>query len=118
MASKADVANPDKLVKLAKFAKKKRLPFFPISAVTGEGVKDLTWAMAHEVRDLREGRTPEFQTKEIVLEADKPSPKPRTKKTTMAKKKSPTKKKVASRKAAKKTAAKKTAARKRTAKSK
>src|SRR3954469_9476640 len=46
VASKADVANPEKLDKLTKFAKRKRMPLFPISAVTGEGIKDLTWAMA------------------------------------------------------------------------
>jgi GTP-binding protein len=110
VASKADVANPDKLAKLAKFAKKRRLPFFPISAVTGEGVKDLTWAMAHEVRDLREGRTPEIQ----LTDKEPSSPKPR------GKKKAPAKKKIATRrpaKAAKKSSAKKTAAKKRTARS-
>ena len=71
-ASKADVANPEKLSKLQKFAKRKKLPLYPISAVTGEGIKDLTWAMAHMVRDLREGRAPE-----IVIEKTKPKPKPR-----------------------------------------
>jgi len=71
-ASKADVANPEKLSKLQKFAKRKKLPLYPISAVTGEGIKDLTWGMAHMVRDLREGRAPE-----IVIEKTKPKPKPR-----------------------------------------
>lgn len=80
-ASKSDVANPDKLAKLAKFAKKRRLPFFEISAVTGEGIKNLTWAIAHEVRDLREGRTPQIQR-----EAQKAAPKPRAPKETRAKK--------------------------------
>jgi GTP-binding protein len=112
-ASKVDVANPDKLAKLAKFAKKRRIPFYGISAVTGEGVKDLTWAMAHEVRDLREGRVPELHTKTVRLEEAKPAPKPRA-----AKKKAPAKKKVAAKKTVKKSSAKKTAAKKRTAKSK
>jgi GTPase len=118
VASKADVANPDKLAKLAKFAKKRRLPFYEISAVTGAGIKDLTWAMAHEVRDLREGRSPEMQ---FVAE-DKPAPKPRktakkvaAKKKALARKKVPAKKKAAVRKPAKKSAARKAAAKKRTA---
>ena len=71
-ASKADVANPDKLAKLQKFAKRKKLALYPISAVTGEGIKELTWAMAHMVRDLREGRAPE-----VVLEKAEPKPRPR-----------------------------------------
>jgi GTP-binding protein len=65
-ASKADVANPEKLVKLQKFAKKKKLALYPVSAVTGEGIKELTWAMAHMVRNLREGRM-----SEVVLEHKK-----------------------------------------------
>jgi len=91
-ASKADVANHEKLAKLQKFAKRKKLPLYLISAVTGAGIKELTWAMAHMVRDLREGRTPE-----VVAEEEKPAPKPRA-----AKKKSPTKAKVAKRTATKK----------------
>ncbi|MGZ4814345.1 MAG: GTPase ObgE [Terriglobales bacterium] len=87
-ASKADVGNPEKLAKLQKFAKRKKLPLYEISAVTGQGIKELTWAMAHMVRDLREGRT-----SEVVLEEAKPKPKPRAaKKKTASKKKSPAKK--------------------------
>jgi len=71
-ASKADVANPEKLAKLQKFAKRKKFALYPISAVTGEGIDKLTWAMAHMVRDLREGQMPE-----IVLAEKKPA-KPRT----------------------------------------
>ncbi len=56
VASKVDVANPEKLTKLSKFSRKKRLPFYEISAVTGTGIKELAWTMAHCVRDLREGR--------------------------------------------------------------
>jgi GTP-binding protein len=103
-ASKADVANPDKLEKLAKFAKKRRIPFYGISAVTGEGVKDLTWAMAHQVRALREGRTIER-----VVEEERPAPKP-----PVARKKVGAKKKVVVKKkaVAKKTPAKRTAKKK------
>ena len=91
-ASKVDAANPEKLAKLEKFAKRKKFALYPISAVTGEGIKELTWAMANMVNDLRSGRTPE-----LLIEEEKPAPKPRA-----AKKKSPAKKKAA----AKKTAAK------------
>src|SRR4051794_13818435 len=42
VASKADVANPEKLDQLKKYAKKRRLPLYPISAVTGMGIKELT----------------------------------------------------------------------------
>src|SRR4051812_107272 len=105
VASKADVANPDKLAKLTKFAKRKRLPFYPISAVTGEGVKEMTWAMAHRVQALREGRVPE-----VVLEEEETVRKPRaTKKKLVAKKKSAAKKKTAAKKSVSKTAAKKRA---------
>ncbi len=53
IASKVDVANPEKLAKLKKYAARKRLPFFEISAVTGQGIKELQWAMARYVEDVR-----------------------------------------------------------------
>lgn len=53
VASKIDSANPDKLAALQRLARKQRLEFFPISAVTGEGVKDLMWAMARSVEKVR-----------------------------------------------------------------
>ncbi len=46
VAAKADVANPDKLKKLAAFAKRRKLPFFTISAVSGEGIEPLKYAIA------------------------------------------------------------------------
>jgi GTP-binding protein len=49
VAAKADVANPDKLKKLAAMAKRRKLPFFAISAVTGEGVEPLKFAIAEMV---------------------------------------------------------------------
>jgi GTP-binding protein len=54
VASKIDVANPDKLAKLKRYAKKHKLDLYPISAVTGAGVKELTWAMVKHVRRIRE----------------------------------------------------------------
>ena len=49
VAAKADVANPDKLKKLAAMAKRRKIPFFPISAVTGEGIEPLKFAIAELV---------------------------------------------------------------------
>jgi GTP-binding protein len=54
IASKADVANPEKLKKLRAMAKRKKLDFYEISAVTGLGVDKLKYAMGARVRDLRE----------------------------------------------------------------
>jgi GTP-binding protein len=53
VAAKADVANPDKLKKLTTFAKRKKLPLFVISAVTGEGVEKLKYALADAVEAHR-----------------------------------------------------------------
>src|SRR5881227_1768903 len=53
VASKLDAANKTKLAKLKAYAKSHRLQFFPISAVTGEGVEKLKYAMAEKVEGLR-----------------------------------------------------------------
>ena len=49
VAAKVDVANPEKLKKLAAMAKRRKLPFYKISAVTGEGVDTLKYAIAEMV---------------------------------------------------------------------
>jgi GTP-binding protein len=49
VAAKVDVANADKLKKLAAFAKRRKLSFFAISAVTGVGVEPLRFAIAELV---------------------------------------------------------------------
>ena len=54
VASKADVANPEKLKKLETMAKRKKLAFYAISAVTGLGVDALKYAIGDRVRELRE----------------------------------------------------------------
>ena len=54
VASKADVANPEKLKKLQAMAKRKKLGFYAISAVTGLGVDTLKYAIGERVRELRE----------------------------------------------------------------
>jgi GTPase len=53
VASKADVANPDKLKKLRAMAKRKKLPFFEISAVTGLGIDKLKYAIGERVHEIR-----------------------------------------------------------------
>ena len=52
-ASKADVANPDKLKKLQAMAKRKKLAFYEISAVTGAGIDKLKYAIGKRVDELR-----------------------------------------------------------------
>src|SRR5437868_2419267 len=52
-ASKCDVANKTKLAKLKKYAKSHSLELFPISAVTGEGVEKLKYAIAEKVEEVR-----------------------------------------------------------------
>jgi len=49
VAAKTDVANPEKLKKLTAMAKRRKLPFFAISAVTGEGIEPLKFAIAEMV---------------------------------------------------------------------
>ncbi len=56
VAAKIDVANPSKLKKLAAFAKRRKLPFHAISAVTGEGVEALKYAVAEMVAAHRPTR--------------------------------------------------------------
>ena len=59
VASKIDVANPDKLKKLKQWSTRKKLKLYPISAVTGEGIEKLKFAMAEAVEKLR--RTKPFE---------------------------------------------------------
>ena len=53
VASKADVANPEKLKKLRAMAKRRKLPFFEMSAVSGQGVDALRYAVGDLVRERR-----------------------------------------------------------------
>ena len=70
VASKADVANPDKLKKLTTYAKRRKLPLYPISAVTGEGVEALKYAIAASVA---EHRPVHIETEETPAEKLKPA---------------------------------------------
>ena len=54
VASKIDAANKDKLAKLKQYCKQRKLDLFPISAVTGEGIEKLKYAMAKKVEEIRE----------------------------------------------------------------
>ena len=58
VAAKVDVANPDKLKKLATFAKRRKLQFFAISAVSGEGIEPLKYAIAKLVAEHRGSSEP------------------------------------------------------------
>ena len=58
VASKIDVANPEKLKKLKQWSTRKKLKLYPISAVTGEGIEKLKFAMADGVERLREEDAP------------------------------------------------------------
>lgn len=49
VATKIDAANPEKLKKLAAHAKRRKLEFHAISAVTGAGIDELKWALAKRV---------------------------------------------------------------------
>jgi GTPase len=53
VASKIDVANPEKLKKLKQWTTRKKLTLYAISAVTGEGIEKLKYAMAEEVDKAR-----------------------------------------------------------------
>jgi GTPase len=54
VASKMDAVNKDKLAALKKYSKKRKLKLYEISAVTGEGIEDLKYAIAEQVEALRE----------------------------------------------------------------
>jgi GTP-binding protein len=49
-ATKIDSANPEKLKKLATHAKRRKLEFHAISAVTGQGIDELKWSLARHLR--------------------------------------------------------------------
>ena len=70
VAAKIDVANPDKLKKLRAMAKRRKLPFFEISAVTGQGIEPLTFAIADLVA---QHRSPEPEIDVTVPKKRKPA---------------------------------------------
>jgi len=54
VATKIDAVDKDKLAKLKRYAKRKKLDFYPVSAVTGEGIDELKWAMADRVEAIKQ----------------------------------------------------------------
>jgi GTP-binding protein len=60
-ANKVDTLGADKsrLVRLKRMAARKKIPFFAISALNGEGLKPLVDALARSLERLREGREKE-----------------------------------------------------------
>ena len=50
VATKIDAVNPEKLKKLTAYAKRRKIEFYAVSAVTGEGIEELKWALARRVR--------------------------------------------------------------------
>ena len=69
VASKCDIANKDKLAKLKRYAKSCGLALFPISAVTGEGVEKLNYAMAEKVEEVRRLAVAESGEKQVPRES-------------------------------------------------
>jgi GTP-binding protein len=73
VASKIDVANKDKVAALKKYCKKHKLKLCEISAVTGQGLDDLKYVMAHEVNALRQRPAePALDEKEYELQVAVP----------------------------------------------
>ena len=52
IATKIDAANPDKLKKLSAHIKRRKMEFHAISAVTGQGIDELKWALARRLRPV------------------------------------------------------------------
>jgi GTP-binding protein len=52
VATKIDAANPEKLKKLSAAIKRRKLEFHAISAVTGQGIDELKWALARRLRPV------------------------------------------------------------------
>jgi GTP-binding protein len=52
VATKMDAANPDKIKKLSTYVKRRKLEFHAISAVTGQGIDELKWALAARLRPV------------------------------------------------------------------
>jgi GTP-binding protein len=68
VASKLDAANPEKLKQLKAHARRRKLPFFAISAVTGAGIDALKYALAKQVAELRKKAAREEEAAERELD--------------------------------------------------
>ena len=68
VATKIDAANPEKLKKLTAHVKRRKLEFHAISAVTGQGIDELKWALAKRLETHRHGLTgPSFSYRRVVF---------------------------------------------------
>lgn len=76
VASKADVANPDKLKKLTTYAKRRKMPIYPISAVTGEGIEALKYAISKAVAEHRPSPVDTEPSEAVKPKAPYPPPAP------------------------------------------
>lgn len=76
VASKMDVANPDKLTALRKHCKKLKLDLYEISAVTGKGIPELKYGLGRRVAEIRAGTY--RQTKPARKKAASPRRKPQS----------------------------------------
>ena len=70
VASKIDVANPEKLKKLKQWSTRKKLKLFPISAVTGEGIEKLKYAMLAEVEKVRKALAEQAEEPKVLRSDD------------------------------------------------
>ena len=67
VASKIDVANPEKLKKLSAHARRRKLEFHAISAVTGQGIDELKWALAKRLRPVEDESPAAVSARRISL---------------------------------------------------
>jgi GTP-binding protein len=112
VASKADAANPAKVEKLRKHARKLSLEFYEISAVTGAGITELAWAMARYVDEVRRRTAGDDEVSRSAMQDVEPETKtnkPKKGRIPMAATKKAAKKAAVKKPAAKKTAVKKVA---------
>ena len=70
VASNIDVANPEKLKKLKQWSTRKKLKLFPISAVTGEGIEKLKYAMLAEVEKVRKALAEQAEEPKVLRSDD------------------------------------------------
>ncbi|RME66114.1 MAG: GTPase ObgE, partial [Nitrospirae bacterium] len=54
VATKIDILDPEKLKKLETFAKAKGLPFYKVSGVTGEGVREFLYGIFNILKSAKE----------------------------------------------------------------
>ena len=92
VASKIDVANPEKVDALRKLCKKRKLVLYEISAVTGKGIPELKYALGKRVAEIRAG----------TYEQDHPAPAKKVGSSRKAKKKEESRKRVSKQAAFKK----------------